>query len=95
MIYSGRAAGSNHAANGGGSNLLCLPDNPDYLNRTTDSVQGHSPLTGAEFHTWVAREDLLRQNAPCAVCQVPRAMTLMIPAKQFVLIRGPWSMLGT
>lgn len=61
--------------------MLCLPDDPDYLNGTADSVQNYSPLTGAEFHTWVAREDIVRQNAPCAVCQVPRTISLMIPAK--------------
>ena len=60
---------------------LCLPDDPQYLNRTTDTVQGHSPLTRAEFHTWVARPDLGLQNSPCAVCYVPRATTLMIPTK--------------
>ena len=43
-----------------------------YLSRTADTVQGHSPLTGAEFHTWVARPDLGLQNSPCAVCYVPR-----------------------
>ena len=51
LVYSGRAAGSDWTANGVGSNLLCLPDDPDYLNGTADSVQNHSPLTGAEFHT--------------------------------------------
>ena len=81
VLYSGRAAGPSYSDTGGGSNLLCLPDDPDYLNRTADSVQGHSTLTGAEYHTWVAREDLIYQNAPCVVCYVPRATTLMIPAK--------------
>ena len=61
--------------------MLCLPDNPEYLNRTVDSVQNHASLTGAEFHTWVARPDLIHQNAPCAVCYTPKATALMIPAK--------------
>ena len=52
-----------------------------YLNRIADIVQGHSSLTGAEFHTWVARPDLGLQNCPCAVCYVPRTTSLMIPAK--------------
>ena len=82
LIYSGRAAGPSTTDTGGGANMLCLPDNPDYLNHTADTVQGHSLLTGAEFHTWVAREDLIHQNAPCVVCYTPnRATTLMIPAK--------------
>ena len=63
--------------------MLCLPDDPDYLNNTytADTVQGHSSLTGAEYHTWVAREDLVHENAPCVVCYTPRATSLMIPAK--------------
>ena len=54
VIYSGRAAGPSFRDTGGGANMLCLPDDPNYLNRTADTIQGHSPLTGAEFHTWVA-----------------------------------------
>lgn len=60
--------------------MLCLPDDPDYLNHTADTVQGHSFLTGAEFRT-LARPDLTNQNCPCAVCYTQRATTLMIPAK--------------
>jgi DNA-dependent protein kinase catalytic subunit len=82
LVYSGRAAGSSYAEGGGGADMLCLPDNPQYLNRSAaDTVQGHSPLTGAEFHTWVARPDLGLQNCPCAVCYVPRTTSLMIPAR--------------
>ena len=63
--------------------MICLPDDPQYLNRTADTVQGHSPLTGAEFHTcmWVARPDLGLQNCSCALCYIPRTTSLMIPAK--------------
>ena len=58
VVYSGRAAGSSHSDSGGEANMLCLPDNPDYLSRTSDSVEGdYTALTGAELHTWVARED--------------------------------------
>ena len=82
-IYSGRAAGPSHTTTGGGANMLCLPDDPDYLNNTytADSVEGHSPLTGAEYHTHVARQDIRLQNAPCVVCYTERATSLMIPAK--------------
>ena len=72
LVYSGRVAGSSYAEDGGGADMLCLPDDPQYLNCTADTVQGHSPLIGAEFHTWVARPDLGLQNCPCAVCYVPR-----------------------
>ena len=84
IAYSGRAAGSSHSDSGGGANMLCLPDNPDYLSRTSDSVEGdYTALTGAEFHTWVAREDhkAYPSNCPGVVSYVPRATTLMIPAK--------------
>ena len=32
-VYSGRAAGTSHTAQGGTSDYLCLPDNPQYLSR--------------------------------------------------------------
>ena len=31
LLYAGRAAGPHHYHQGGGANLLCLPDVPDYL----------------------------------------------------------------
>ena len=57
LVYSGRAVGPSYRDDGGGTNMLCLPDDPQYLNCTVDTVQGHSLLTGAEFHTWVARPE--------------------------------------
>ena len=40
IVYSGRAAGPSITNTGGGANMLCLPDNPDYLSLTSDSIEG-------------------------------------------------------
>ena len=50
LVYSGRAAGTEHSHKGGSAEriILCLPYNPDYLTGR-NGVQGYSPLKGAEY----------------------------------------------
>ena len=48
LLYAGRAAGPHHYHQGGGANLLCLPDVPDYLH-TVYTVQNHASLYGVEY----------------------------------------------
>ena len=48
LVYSGRAAGTHFNTQGGTSDYLCLPDNPQYLTYRP-GVQGHSPIHGAEY----------------------------------------------
>ena len=84
-MYAGRVGGSVYAQKGGGSNYLCMPDNPDYSSYTP-GVQGLSPIHGAEFHTRSGNRGPLSffndQNVPCAMCSTSvRAQVLMIPAK--------------
>ena len=80
LLYSGRAAGSYRAHTGGGSNLLCLPDNPDYLLANSPSHH-QSDLYPVEYHTNLGNMNLQNQNVPCAVCYTPtRGTTVMIPA---------------
>ena len=84
LVYAGRIGGSLFSQKGGGSNYLCMPDNPDYSSYTP-GVQGASPIHGAEFETANFRGPLSsfhNQNIPCAVCSTAvRAQVLMIPAK--------------
>ena len=80
MLYAGRAAGSWFGYQGGGTNLLCLPDNPDY-HAVDTPTSGQSPLYGVEYHTNVGSLNLVDQNVPCAVCYTPtRGTMVMIPA---------------
>ena len=65
LLYSGRAAGPHTNQKGGGSNLLCLPDNPEWSTHLLGTFK-------AGAHD---------QNAPCAVCYTPtRSTMVMIPA---------------
>ena len=84
LVYTGRAAGSDHRHKGGAAEKICLPPDPDYLTER-NGVQGDSPLHGAEYEAHVAvhpLNHLFQQNVPCAVCFVSTRVTkLMIPAK--------------
>jgi len=52
LLYKGYAAGSHHAKGGSGSNLLCLPDNPQWKNYIVDH-QGHTgEICGIEYELY-------------------------------------------
>ena len=83
LVYSGRAGGSNHNDHGGGADLLCLPDDPEY-SIYGSRVTGWSPLRGAEYQGAFGQPLYSRDshNIPCAVCYTSiRDTLLMIPAK--------------
>ena len=80
LLYSGRAAGSYFTNHGGGTNLLCLPNKPEYLG-TNSPTNSQSPLYGVEYHNSISNLNLVDQNVPCAVCYTPtRVAMVMIPA---------------
>ncbi len=85
LLYSGRAAGSFFFQQGGGSNYICLPDEPEFL-AVTDGVQTmRSYVHAAEYELFEsppALGTLAEHNAPCAVCYTAeREVKIMIPAK--------------
>ena len=81
LVYSGRAGGTHFIKQGGGSNYLCMPDDPEYGLAYRAGVQGHSPVHGAEYEGPVVT-DRHERNVPCAVCYVQnRTTSIMIPAK--------------
>lgn len=82
LVYSGLAAGTHYTHKGGGSNYLCLPQDPKYSNYRP-GVQGNSPLYGAEYETYTGGplSHVFQHNVPCAVCSTTRSKLLMIPAK--------------
>ena len=81
-MYSGRAAGSHYSHKGGGSDILCLPDDPEYSDYAP-GVQGHSSIYGVDYwpHKGQPLYDVQQHNMPCAVCSGNRSKVLMIPAK--------------
>ncbi len=80
-IYSGRVGGTAYQHQGGGSNYLCMPDDPEYGLAYRAGVQNHSPVDGAEYQLPLASNKHDR-NVPCAVCYVSnRTASVMIPAR--------------
>ena len=84
LLYSGQAGGSLFSDQGGGSNYLCLPNEPqlDILPVTAaDTIR--STLYGAEYRdTSPILGSLLNLDVVCAACYSPqRAVKVMIPAR--------------
>ena len=52
LVYAGRAAGTYYLHNGGSSNYLCMPDNPEY-SAYKPGVFGPSYIYGVEYETGV------------------------------------------
>ena len=83
LVYKGVVAGSLHNQKGGGSNYLCLPEDPEYSTTFKSGVQGDSTLYGTEYYINAKLSPKAAQyhNIPCAVCYTPkRSSTIMIPA---------------
>ena len=85
LVYEGRAGGSWYGHHGGGSNHLCMPEDPDYPDDMAfqSGVQGWNYVYGTEYQPYSGPVSALHDyQAPCAVCYVPgREISLMIPAK--------------
>ena len=93
MSLPGYSAGRHYRQAGGGSNYLCLPEEPRWKGHLNSSGAVVGWLFGAEYRMYNFQEVLLSgsnnggsrafhgQPAPCAVCYVPhRSAHLMIPA---------------
>ncbi len=83
LVYSGYAAGDSFMLQGGGSNHLCMPTDPEYTLPSEDGTRGASLIYGVEYESVFLGTQ--NENAPCAVCSVcsvsTRAEMIMIPAK--------------
>ena len=93
MSTSGHAAGRHYLHGGGGSNQLCLSEEPQWKNHTpVNATAGW--LYGIEYRTQNVHDVLFSginnggssefqgKPTPCAVCFVPqRSASLMIPAR--------------
>ncbi len=85
LVYAGRMTGTHYNTQGGGSNYLCLPDDPDYNLEDTAGNQGSSPLYGTEVRNDGGGPffpEYHGHNIPCAVCYAAgRGTHMMYPAK--------------
>ena len=81
IIYNGRAGMSDRTHDGGGSNYLCMPEDPEYTLSHALGIRDHSYVYGTEYEGGPLQSSN-HHNAPCAVCYVStRETVLMIPAK--------------
>ena len=82
LLYAGRTAGRFYTGHGGGSNYLCLPDNPQYLGYRA-GVQGDSTIYGTMIASTSGPLSSAHNKAiPCAVCfSSNRSTQVMIPAR--------------
>ena len=87
LIIEGQAGGSHQDSKGGGSNYLCLPNDPD--NGKPYSF-ANDVLYGAEYQVGRSRkpsglDNLHDKDVPCAVCRRRgKSSVLMIPGKRFI-----------
>ncbi|XP_014780687.1 short-chain collagen C4 [Octopus bimaculoides] len=88
LIYDGVVGGQFSDQTGGGSNLLCLPNDPTWANYTTD-VEVAAQIYGCEYEIPIANmfsfanaKALSNHNVPCAVCLTRQpAVVMMLPAR--------------
>ena len=80
-VYTGRMGGSYSEDQGGGSDYLCVPSDPEYTLPSRPGQQGHSIVYGTEYQKPIVSGSN-HHNAPCAVCFTSNSSTvIMIPAK--------------
>ena len=79
-VYAGRTGSSFSGHQGGASNYLCMPDDPEYSQNQTEA-RDDSYVYGTEYEAPLV-SGRFQHNAPCAVCYIPTKHTvIMIPAK--------------
>jgi len=87
LVYAGLMGGSNYNSGTGGSNYLCLSNDPQYQNPTALSQNPGTSIYRTEYETsgqvntyW---NGLQNYEAPCAVCQVSssRGYSFMQPGR--------------
>ena len=91
-LFEGYAGSSHYSHTGGGSNILCLPDNPQWGDHV-DGFQNSAQMFGSEyqfsnnqpFFSTINNNNNPLQNydVPCAMCLAStRSSQIMIPARR-------------
>ena len=89
LVYAGRTAGTHHTETGGGANLVCLSNTPQFLSYTPGTQNGRGYLYGTQYQTgrrhtgdFGPLSGVTQHNAPCAVCySVTKEVSIMIPGQ--------------
>lgn len=83
LIYHGLAAGSDYRSNGGGSNLQCLPSDPQYDPKYSHITAQYNFLSKVIWNGWAKDQflNVIGRRMPCAVCESDSRITkLIVPA---------------
>lgn len=83
LVYKGRAAGTYFSSTGGGSNHLCLVEDPSYYEGTPQVDEEYAAYVyGSQYKDTVSSGVYLHRDIPCAVCQTIRqSQVLTVPGK--------------
>ncbi|CAC5367052.1 unnamed protein product [Mytilus coruscus] len=84
LVYKGYAAGKHYNMGGSGSNLLCLPKNPEWKDYKEGENADTGKLYGIEYEIGYNKpypNTFHDKDMPCAVCQSKRSTVLMVPGK--------------
>jgi len=88
LIIVGQAGGNLHTNKGGGSNYLCLPNDPDNgkpYSFANDVLYGAEYEVGGSSKLSGFGDNLHQKDVPCAVCRRRgKSSVLMIPGKRFI-----------
>ncbi|XP_071960293.1 uncharacterized protein [Antedon mediterranea] len=86
LVYKGVMSGAPHTGSntGSGANYLCLPDQPRYKFTMAGYQTTRGSIAAVEFREstkmFQPTKKLHGLNFPCAVCQAPRSVSLLLPA---------------
>ena len=87
LLLLGQVGGNEHMNKGGGSNYLCLPNDPDNgkpYALDNDVLYGGEYETGGSYKLSGFRDNLHQKDVPCAVCKRRgKSSVLMIPGIRY------------
>ncbi|KAL4229863.1 hypothetical protein ACF0H5_010254 [Mactra antiquata] len=84
VIYKGFTAGKKHNDKGSGSNTVCLPEDPSWLNySTSDYPRGtvYGTEIDVEEPNGIFENKVNNQDIPCVACHIKKGSVIMIPGR--------------
>ena len=89
LLLVGQVGGNEHPNKGGGSNYLCLPNDPDNgkpYSYANDVLYGAEYETGGSYKLSGFGDNLYQKDVPCAVCRRKgKSYVRMIPGKRYFI----------
>ncbi|KAL4229847.1 hypothetical protein ACF0H5_010239 [Mactra antiquata] len=84
VVYKGFTAGKKWSDKGSGSDVICLPEDPSWLNYS-NSNHLRGSVYGTEINieepSGVFEKKVNDQNLPCVACHIKKGSVIMIPGR--------------